>query len=31
MVPEAREKAHDHAGLAAVLSFALATGLSITS
>jgi ZIP family zinc transporter len=31
MVPEAREKAHDHAGLAAVLGFALATGLSITS
>jgi zinc transporter, ZIP family len=31
MVPEAGEKAHDDAGLAAVLGFALATGLSITS
>ena len=31
MIPEATEKAHDKAGLAAVLGFAVATGLSVFS
>ena len=31
MVPEAREKAKDYAGLATVLGFAVAAGLSVLS
>ena len=31
MIPEAREKASEQAGLAAVLGFALAAGLSLAN